>query len=616
MRLFVFKDEILILMKQFFFLLLFSILFGQTIFSQKIAGGDIRLAYQYYQNKDYDKAEVLFKKISEHTRAKIYYTYYINCLVEQGKFGIAEKSVKKQIRIHRNELSYFVDLGYLYKKQNLFEEAEKYYGKALKKVMNNSVSVRSLASAFLQRREYEYAEKTYLKGRKITNDDYRRELANLYAVQRKFDKMINEYLDWLNENNGNLTIVENRMQYFIDKDINDEFSDILRKELLKRIQKFNSSIVFNRMLVWYFMQRKEFSQALIQAKAIDKRINSSGKQILNLAETSKSNKDYSAAFDAYNYVIEKGRSRPYFIEASVGKLNVSYLKILNGKAVSEKTVTSLEKDYMQTLKNLGIGFNTIQCVIDLAHLKTFYLNKPNEAEDLLNNALALYGLDKRLAARCEIELGDILVYENNLDLAVLTYAKAEIENKGNVLGDSAKFKKAKTAYYLQNFQWAKAQFDALKESTSKPIANDAMYYSLLIDENTEGDSLQSAMMLYSKADLYVFRQKNDSALTLLDSLLTKFPGHQITDEVYFLKAKIYASEKKYSEAEKWYKKIITEYAYDILAARAIFNLAVMYEEKLDNKEQAGEYYKKLMLEHPDSIFVTEARRRFRKNKNI
>lgn len=598
-------------MKQFFLLLLFPLLFGQTIFSQKIAGNDIRLAYQYYQNKDYDKAEVLFKKISEHTSAKIYYTYYVNCLIEQGKFDIAEKSVKKQIRTHRNDPSYYVDFGYLYKKQNRFEDAEKNYEKALKRVMNNSASVRSLASAFMQRREYEYAEKTYLKGRKITNDDFRRELANLYAVQRKFDKMINEYLDWLDENNRNLTIVENRMQYFLDKDINDEFSNILRKELLKRIQKFNSSIVFNRMLVWYFMQRKEFSQALIQAKAIDKRINASGKQILNLAEGAKSNKDYATALDAYNYVIEKGRNRPFFIEANVGKLNVSYLKIINGEIVSEDAVSNLEKDYIQTLKSLGIGFITIQSVIDLAHLKTFYLNKPKEAEDLLNSALALNGLDKRLVARCEIELGDVLVYENNLDLAALTYAKAELENKGNLIGDSAKLKKAKLAYYAQNFQWAKAQFDALKESTSKPVANDALFYSLLIDDNTEGDSLQSAMKMYSKVDLYVFRHKNDSALVLLDRLLKKFPGHQITDEAYFLKAKIYFSEKKYSEAEKWYKKIITEYAYDILADRAMFNLARMYEDKLNNKEQAAELYKRLMLEHPDSIFVSEARRRFR-----
>jgi len=598
-------------MKQVF-LIIFSVLFFFKAYSQPIAGNDIRLAYQYYNNKDYDKAEVLFKKISEHSSAKIYYSYYLNCLIEQGKFDIAENSIKKQIRKHRNDPSYYVDYGYIFKRQNRFEEAKKYYDKALKRVLNNSNSVRATANAFLQRREYEYAEKTYMKGRKITGEDYRRELANLYAVQRKYDKMINEYLDWIEESPRNLKTVENQMQYFINRDVNDEFAEILRKELLKRVQKINAPIAFNRMLIWFFMQRKDFHEALIQAEAIDKRIHSSGREVYELAETAKSNKDYETAEAAYDYLIEKGRRYSYYIEANVGKLNVTYLQIKNGEISSPEKIEELEKTYIRTLDRLGIGFNTIQSVIDLAYLKTFYLNKPHEAEELLNNALSLQGLDKRLAAECEIALGDVLVYENNLDLAVLTYAKAEIENKGNIFGDSAKLKKAKTAYYAQNFRWAKAQFDALKESTSKPVANDAMYYSLLIDENTEGDSLQTALKMYSEADLYIFRNLKDSALMQLDTLLKKMPGHQITDDAYYLKAKIYLSEKKYTEAATYYKKIISEYGYDILADRAMFDLAMMYETLLNDKEQAAEYYKRLMLKHPDSIFVTEARRRFRK----
>ncbi len=599
-------------MKQLF--LVFGILFFSILKSsaQNTAGNDIRLAYEYYNNKDYDKAEVLFKKISEHTNAKVYFTYYLNCLIEQGKFDIAEKAVKKEIRKHKNNPSYYVDLGYVLKRQNRFEEAEKNYEKALKKTSINPVSIRTTASAFMQRREYEYAEKVYLKGRRNSSEDFRSELANLYAVQRKYDKMINEYLDWLEEFPRNLTIVQNRMQYFIDKDINEEFSGILRTELLKRIQKINSPIVFNRMLAWFYMQRKDFPQALVQEKAIDKRTNSSGKQILNLAETAKSNKDYQTAADAYQYVINKGKNKPFYIEANVGKLNTAYLKIISDEITSEEEMQTLEKDYIQTLKSLGISFNTIQSVIDLAYLKTFYLNKPKEAEELLNNALSLRGLDKRLAARCRIALGDVLIYENNLDYAALVYAKAEIDNKGNLLGDSAKLKKAKLAYYGQNFKWAKAQFDALKTSTSKPVANDALFYSVMIDENTEGDSLQEALKIYSKADLFVFRNKRDSALITLDSLLKIFSGHQITDEAYYLKAKIYTSQKKYTEAEKYYKKIISEYGYDILADRALFNLGLIYEEKLHNKEQAAEFYKRLMLEHPDSILVTEARRRFRK----
>lgn len=590
-----------------FILLLVSL----SVFSQNNTGNDIRLAYEYYRSKDYDKAEILFKKIFDKTQAKIYFSYYANCLIEQSKFELAEKEIKKQVRKHKNNPSYLVDLGYLYKKQDDLEKANNQFEKALSRVYNNSASVRSLASVFIQRQEYDYAEKTYLKGRKIISEDFRSELANLYAIQRQFDKMINEYLDWLNEASKNLSIVQNRMQYFLNKDIDDEFAEVLKKELLKRIQKSGSSIVFNRMLIWYYMQRKEFSKALFQEIAIDKRINSSGKRILDLAETAKSNNDYETSVKAYNYIIAKGRNKAYYINSKVGKLNVYFLQVKNGTIKTEEEIHKLEEEYLSTLNSLGIGFNTIQSVLDLAHLQTFYLNKPADAKKLLINAMNLRGLDKKLATKCKIELADVLVYQNDLDYAALIYGQAEKDNKDNMLGDIAKLKKAKLAYYGNNFKWAKAQFDALKASTSKPVANDALFYSILIDDNTEGDSLQTAMKTYARAELLVFRNKKDIAINVLDSLISNNAGHQLTDEAYLMKAEIFKEQKNYEEAIKYYKKIITEYSWDILSDVAIFRLAVLYEEKIGNLEEAAEYYKKLMLEHPDSIHVTEARKRFR-----
>ncbi len=470
---------------QMFIFLLISL----NLVSQNNTGKDIRLAHEYYRSKDYDKAEILFKKTFDKTQAKIYFSYYANCLIEQSKFEFAEKEIKKQLRKNRNDPTYLVDLGYLFKKQNDFEKAKNQFEKALSKVNNNPSSVRSLASVFIQRQEYEFAEKTYLKGRNLSSEGFRSELANLYAVQRQFDKMINEYLDWINESNKNLSFVQSRMQYFLNRDINDEFGEILRKELLKRIQRSNSSIVFNRMLIWYYMQRKEFSKALFQEIAIDKRINSSGKRILDLAETAKSNTDYETAVEAYDYIIAKGRYKAFYIGSKVGKLNVYFLQVKNGTIKTEEEILKLEKEYLSTLNSLGIGFNTIQSVLDLAHLQSFYLNKPSEAESLLKSAMNLRGLDKELATKCKIELADVLVYQNNLDLAALIYGQAEKDNKDNSLGDIAKLKKAKLAYYANNFRWAKAQFDALKASTSKPVANDALFYSILIDDNTEGDSL-------------------------------------------------------------------------------------------------------------------------------
>jgi TolA-binding protein len=598
-------------MKKVFLSVFLIFLFVGILNAQDNTGNDIRLAYEYYRTKDYDKAEILFEKIFTSTGAKVYFSYYANCLIEQAKYEIAEKEIKKQIKKFKDDPTYLVDLGYLFKRQSDFEKSEMYYNEAFEKPLNNAASFRSLASAFMQREEYDYAEKVYLKGRHTVQDSFRSDLANLYSVQRKYDKMVNEYLDWINESATNLPAVEERMQFFINSDINNEFSEVLKRELIKRIQKPDASISYNKMLIWYHMQRLEFNNALIQEIAIDKRLNSTGKAVLELAELAKTALDYETAINAYNYVIDKGKSKPYYFAAETGKLNVYYLEVVNGLITTEEEIKELEEKYLSSINATGIGPNTVQSVIDLAHLQAFYLNKPVEAEKLLLEAMKTIGLEPRLAALCKIELGDVLVFENDLDYAALIYGQVEKDNKDNQIGDNAKLKKAKLAYYSCNFQWAKAQFDALKESTSKLVANDALYYSVLIEENSEGDSLQLAIGEYAKADLNIFRHKYSDAITTLDSLIKMYPASQIIDESYMLKAQIYETLKEYTSAETYYKKVYTEFAFDITADLALLKLALLYEEKMNKKDEAAEYYKKLMLEYPESIYVSEARRRFR-----
>ncbi len=605
-----------IMLKYTILSILFSTVLFQSSFSQPtISANDSRLAYEYYKNKEYDKAEIFFEKIYKKTNAKIYFQYYANCLIEQKKYSEAEKQIKKQIRKFKKDLSYFADLGYLYKKQDELEKATKQFEKAVNNITNMNPQIVSLANSFIRYREYDYAVSTYIKARNITGSPYHRELANIYAIQRKFPEMINQYLDMLSINQGNLKLVQNRMQYYITKDINDEFSDILRVELLKKIQGKNSRIIYNQMLIWLYMQKKEFKKALFQAKAIDKRINSSGKGIIDLAETALSNDDFETALSAYLYIINKGNNRAYFVTAKIGRLGVLYKKVINKGIKTDEEITALEQEYLTTINQLGINFNTIMSIINLAHIQAFYLDKPDSAKALLEDAIKIVGLPRHLIALCKIELGDILVYQNDLDLSALIYGQAEKDNKGNQYGDIAKLRKAKLAYYKNDFRWAKAQFDALKASTSKPVANDALFYSMLINDNTQDDSLMVAMKTFSRADLLIFQNKNDKALLTLDTIIDNHKAHQIIDETYLKKAEIYEKEKMYNEALQYLKKIITERNWDILADVAVYKIALIYDEKLQQKDEAAEFYKKLMLEYPDSIYVTDSRRRFREIRN-
>jgi tetratricopeptide (TPR) repeat protein len=205
-----------------------------------------------------------------------------------------------------------------------------------------------------------------------------------------------------------------------------------------------------------------------------------------------------------------------------------------------------------------------------------------------------------------------MLLSNKVWTSLIYYSQVEKDFKENPLGHEAKLRKAKIAYYQGDFQWSQAQLDVLKASTSKLISNDAMELSLFITDNFELDTSEIPMQIYARADLLFFQNKYSESILTLDTILNKFNGHSLTDEILFKKSTIYLKTNQTQKAVEVLEKIQSEFHYDILADDAIFNLAEIYQKKLQNEKKAKELYEKILLEHKGSIYTAEARKRFRK----
>ncbi len=606
-------------MHRTFFILLTIITFT-TLAQQR----DSQLALEYYKNKEFEKASVLYYKLfnSEfvQSRAKIYFNYYIKCLIELEDFNTAEKTIKKQIKKYSSDLTYYVEWGCLYKLQNNPAKASEKYELAVKKIRPDQHQIIKLANAFISKREYEYAEKVYLKGRKMFSASggysFNFELATIYLYQRNYQKMIDEYLDLLNESENYLQSVQNRLQSAIYSDIDNSLTELLKNRLLKRIQSPYSQnrTIFSELLIWLYIQERDFEQALFQAKALDKRNKEDGKRLIALARLAASNNYYNEAIEAYKYVIEKGHNSNFYFPAKNEYLNTLYKKVINTVKYTREDILELEKIYINTINELGERINTVFLLKDLAHIQAFYLDKKTEALNRLEKTLSIQGLKPKQIAECKMELGDILLLSGDVWEATLFYAQVEKANKDNPTGHQAKFKKAKLAYYTGNFEWAQAQLDILKASTSKLIANDAFELSLLINDNTALDTSETAMQMYARAELLIFQNKDSLALLTLDSILYGNIGfiHSLDDEILFLKAKVMQKKQDYYKATEFLQDIIDNYSYDILGDDALFNLAEIYEQKFNNTEKAKELYKNMLETYPGSIYTVESRKRYRK----
>jgi TolA-binding protein len=205
----------------------------------------------------------------------------------------------------------------------------------------------------------------------------------------------------------------------------------------------------------------------------------------------------------------------------------------------------------------------------------------------------------------------LLLYQGKRWDAIIYYRKAEKLLERSPIGQEAKFKRAKAAYYVGDFQWSQGIFKILKESTSKLIANDAMQYSLLITDNMALDSTTEALETYAKADLLFYREKLDSALYYLALFDVAFPEHPILDEALLMKGDIYFKQKNFAEAERAWQKIVADHSKGILADDALYRLANLQINQFANSEKAMEYFEKIFIEYSDSFYAAEARNSYR-----
>ena len=590
------------------FLLLISFLGSEYAFSQNRIQTDSQLAFGYFRDKEYEPAASLFFNLHKATRSKTYFNYYINCLILLESFPEAEKAIKKEIKKNPDDRSFMIELGFLYKKAGENEKHLSQYNKVLDKLIPVKSQITSIANSFNGKREYDYAIKTYLKGRKILKQEhiFHFELANIFLLQRDFDKMVSEYLLALTVDPNLNRQIQNRLQSALLQDINASLDPILKNQLLQKIQTQSENLSFKELLLWYFMQKKQFKAAFTQARSLDLLKNEDGARLLSLANAARTNQDYDTALKCFQLVMDKGEKATNYLLAQMGDLDTRYQKLKKQNTNSKTAWTSLLARYQEFFKTEANYLKAIPSLIQYAHINSFYLQNSDQSIKLLESTLTKKGINKLNQSRLKLELADTKLFADDKWDAILLYSQIEKSNKNNELGFDAKFKKAKVSYYMGEVIWAKAQLDALKGSTSKLIANDAISLSQLISDNTTLDTSYTAIKKYAAADFLIYQRKDSLAILKFNDLLKNHAGHSLSDEAYYKLYEIYYKSNKMDLANEALAAIIHKHPYESLAAKALLAQAELFE-KLEKHEKAKENYRTIVTEYPDSIFSIEAR---------
>ena len=575
---------------------------------------DEQLAAQYFQQGDYDRAILYYDKLYKKQPTPYYYEQLFKSHFELKHFEEAEKLAKDQLHRQDGDPRFLVDLGMVYKGMANDDKAKSQFEKAIKNMKADQNIIRQLANAFTKYNETDYALLTYERGQKILKDpgvNFHYEIANLHAQKGDLPAMISNYMDLLQENPAYLQAVQNGLARYIDFTVNDARTETLRTELLRHIQRDQQNTIFQEMLIWMYLQQKDLDGAFIQSKAMDKRFGEGGQRLMELAAIAVTNKEWNTATKCYQYVMDLGTKNTNYAKARMGMVYALKERITEQVDPPKDQLDELKHQYHLAMDELGRTPATIELPAGLAHLEAYYMNDRAGAIALLEDAINTGGIDPSTQARLKLEEGDVHVLNGEIWDASLLYSQVDLDFKGDVLGHEARLRNAKVSFYAGDFLWAKGQLDVLKASTSKLIANDAMELSLLITDNLGEDSVSPPLGMFARAQLLSFQHRYTESLVVLDSLTAQFPMNSLGDDVLYERYRVAYARHQYDTAATFLVKVLEQYPNDILVDNALLDLGKLYEEKLNDKVKAKEYFQKLLFEQGGSIFVPEARDHFR-----
>ena len=585
--------------------------FSGFLSTSALSQSDRELATYYFEEGSYQQAVLYLEQLWKHDKSQEIYDMYYASLVATDDFERAEDLVKKRIRSKGNRATAYVDLGELYVRFDRREQAMEAFNEALELLGPGVGNAQQLANAFVELNELDLALAVYEKSAAMGTKGLAYNLANLQGIRGDYPGMLESFCELLHERPTYLRTVQNSIHRTTRFYENPEMAGIIRTALLRAMQAYPEDIIFPEMLVWYFNALGDFAGAFQHARSLDLRLQEDGARLMELGNTAVANKDFATARQCFEAVVEKGPDSRYFYIASNEVLQVRYAELEQHLPPDLPAYRTLAEDYAATLDALGLSAETAVMAKDLAHLKAFYTGDIAGAIALLEQVVALPGLYDPLVALCKLELGDIYVFDDNIWEASLLFSQVELDFGDDPMGHEAKFRNARVSYFGGNFDWAQSQLDALKASTSKLISNDAIDLSLLITDNYALDTITEPMERFARAELLALQHRYPDAEAALDSLLTDWPGHALEDDILYRKAKWARLNGRFEDALTFLADITALHFDDVLADDALYWTAKILDEHLSKPSEALTYYEQLLFDHPGSLYVIEARERFR-----
>ena len=594
------------------------------------------LAYVLYNQNDFSRAAILLEDIVEaNPRDELSYRRYLQCLIKTNQQEKAIKFIKKKVKKSPYPILYVVDECYVNTTFPDGPNKQKYTLRAeeLKALIIEQLTVHAMeqmgqqhiaiAQRFEQYELKEYAIAVLQSADQILGDinpEISNKLAELYMETGNREKGLQRYVMLMLSG-----VPFESMKQVFETQITDSADYVLlQRLLLKQIEQNPEVTAFSEGLKWTFVKQGNWQSAFLYTRSIDKRLKENGERVFELGELCQSNGEYPVALQCFQYCI--GLKETFFDPALAQAkwIDVTYDITMKGRPRIEDVI-QLQKQMLAFEQNYGPQEASLFNALKYAQLLIRYdslfavtqesgkISGSQQAINLLEKYIdPSTHLKKISLAKVKMTLGDVLLSRGDVWTSELLYAQVEKDFTEEEMGQFAKFKRAELSFYRGDFDWASMQLEVLKSATTQLISNDAMELALVIIDNLGIDSNYTALTWYGKALLAEKQQHYKLANKYLDSITTEFPGHGLSDEILFVKARMAETTGDYVAATNLLETLSIAYNFDILADNSLYKLGMLYMYSMNQPEKAKIAFEKLIEKYSSSVYIVDARREYRK----
>lgn len=584
-------------MKQVFLFIFFCCAFSG--FSQ-----NAQLADQYYSQGDFEKASEEYKLLfAKFPYNKTYLYRLVETYQKSGKYSKVDSLLNSK-KERKNPVSQiWLAQNYILQKDSI--KAQKIFKKGIKESLKSSYFVFQVGRTLQSLYHLNKALQLYKEAKKrFPNAFFELEEAKIYAEQNKPEKMTEAYLDFLSRNPKNLSRVRYLLTPYLSSEEGNPNLEIIKQTIIKHIKEDPSPASY-RLLEWFYIQEKNYLKAFLQLRSLYAKKEAEIEEIYYLGIKSFNNKKYSTAHKILTYVKNHADLKQL--------LEKSKLYLLKIKMKQNPVDTaSLETLFQTYLNEEWEALNRINLQMLFSDFLAFHKNDLDKSVEVLNSLLG-ENLPPSLEAKIKIKKADLFLRQALFNKALILYTQVQLDFPNNEIGHLATYKIALASFFKGDIDWAHNQLKVIKSVHSDLISNDAIDLDMLIINNKEKtDSVQKGLKELVHIKYLIFKNNTLQALEELEHMKHDYKGQNIYDDVLWEEAKLFEQQGAFNKALSNYKEIITLPDEIVYKDHALYRMAKIYEEELNDLEKAKRLYKKIIVEFPGSFWFTDARKAFRR----